>query len=164
MSYHFRCPYCGLFYKPWKGRSFNKLIVLQHPVSAELLYLPCMWPATAADNWLMSQAEIYARQVHIGDNLNAFMAKKSCELAQPIEQAGTPAYFKEYKMSQKAVWECTLPRFPASTYERHLQGFRSDLWVANPKEPLVIFTDFERLIALLGGMLRGKQVFELTNA
>ena len=157
VSYHFRCPYCGLFYRPWAGRSFNKIIVIV------LLYLPCVWPATAPDNWLMAQCELFARQVQIGDNLDAFLARQTCDLARLVDQAGTPAYFKDFRMKAAATWQCTPLRFPPSTYQRHLENFRGDSWVTDPKVLLVIFTDFERLIALLGGMIRGKQVFELSN-
>ena len=161
-SYHFRCPFCGLFYKPWSARDFNKLVVIQHPATRSLMHLPTLWPGTAEDNWLMSQCELYARRVDVPSNLDGFLAKQTIGLATLIDQAGSPTYFDDMVMSQSAKDRCQPPEFPPVTYEKHTISFRGARWLApsDPATPVRVFKDWDKLVALLGNMLAGKKVFE----
>ena len=162
-SYHFRCPYCGLFYRPWAGaRPFNKLVVIQHPATQSLMYLPMLWPGTVEDNWLMMQSELYARKVDVPANLDSFLAKQTVGLATLMDQAGTPTYFDNFTMTTWAKDRCQPPEFPPSTYAKHEVGFRGARFVGHidPNRPLHVFKDMDKLVALLGNMLAGKKVFE----
>ena len=163
--YHFRCPYCGLWYRPWKGaREFNKICVLQHPATNGLLYLPMQWSPTVDDNWLMCQAEMYARDVHVPANCDSFLAKQTVALATLLDTAGTPVYFEDFKLSGPAKSRCVPPQWPPETYARHeMMGFRGARYVPDPSRPVHIFKDMDKLIALLGNMIAGKKVFELSQ-
>ena len=162
-SYHFRCPFCGMFYRPWAGgREFNKLVVIQHPATNSLMYLPVLWPATLEDNWLMMQSEMFARNVNVPANLDSFLAKQTVALATLMDQAGTPTYFENMTMTTWAKEKCQPPEFPPSTYAKHEVGFRGARFVGyeDPAKPIYVFKDMDKLIALLGNMIAGKRVFE----
>ena len=163
--YHFRCPFCGLWYRPWKGgRQFNKLCVMQHPGTQSLLYLPMQWSPTVDDNWLLCQAEMYARDVHVPANCDAFLAKQTVALATLLDTAGTPCYFQDYKFSAAAKACCVPPQWPPVTYAKHEHfGFRGALYEPPVGRPLYIFKDMDKLISLLGNMIAGKKVFELAQ-
>ncbi|MCP4243033.1 MAG: hypothetical protein GY772_20970, partial [bacterium] len=155
-SYHFRCVNCGEFYRPWSGRNFNKIIVLQDPTTGQLTKMPAMWPATAEDNWLMAHAEMYARQVHLPGNLAAFLAKQTVDLTVLLRNAGTPDYFEKHAFGA-AEWLCAPPKFGPETYRKFKeQGFMGNFFTttADVKDEDV-FRDWDTLIALLGNLLAG---------
>ncbi|MCP4240168.1 MAG: hypothetical protein GY772_06365, partial [bacterium] len=159
-SYHFRCVNCGDFYKPWSGRNFNKIIVIEDPVTGDLTRIPAAWPATAEDNWLMAQAEQFARKVDLPGNLDMFLAKQTMDISDLLKKAGTPDYFKKYEFG-KAEALCSPPKFPAHTYQR----FRDDGFKGNYFELTAdvayedVFRDWDTLIALFGNLLAaGKAV------
>ncbi len=156
ISYHFRCVNCGKFYHPWRGRNFNKILVYENPLNGELTRMPAEWPETCADNWLMMQAEAFARGVHLPKNLSSFLAKQTVELTVLIKKAGTPDYFKRYDFGA-AEHLCQPPRFGPETYREFKEnGFLGNFFETtadvNYEE---VFRDWEVLIGLLGNMLAG---------
>ena len=134
MRYHFRCPFCGLWYRPWKGGGeFNKLAVLQHPVTNSLLHLPMQWSPTVDDNWLMMQAE----DVQVPANCDAFLAKQTVALATLLDTAGTPTFFQDYQLTPWAKSCCVPPQWPPETYAKHeAHGFRGARFVPAPDRPV----------------------------
>lgn len=164
ISFHFRCPSCGKFYQPWAGgRPYNKLVVIRHPVRGTFLYLPMLWPATNEDNWLMSMAEMYARQVHLPENLNAFVERQAVDLSELIEAAGVPAHFEHQTLGLGAEWKMSPPQFPPETYARHKTvGYYGAHF--RPTEPVQVFQDTDRLVALVGNMLAAHGEFKRQSA
>ena len=62
--YHFRCCFCGSLFRPWaEGATtspYNKVLIYKDPMSGVKTMIPCKWPATAADNYIMGLAEARA--------------------------------------------------------------------------------------------------------
>ena len=152
-SYHFRCPLCGKFYKPWSGRSFNKVIVVYDAITRTQVRMAAQWADTKEDNWIHAHAEMYARQVHLPGKLESFLAKQTMELSTLVRQSGVPSDFIRYAWSAKAEWEMHPPRFTPDTFARHkAEGFAGQQF-ADP-DPFV-FTNYDALIGILGKMIAG---------
>ena len=152
-SYHFRCPLCGKFYRPWSGRTFNKVIVVYDAITNTQVRMAAQWADTKEDNWIHAHAEMYARQVHLPGNLDSFLAKQTMELSTLVRQAGVPSDFVRYSWSQKAEWEMHAPRFIPETYAKHkAEGFSGQQFTdPNP----FVFTNYDALIGILAKMIAG---------
>ena len=152
-SYHFRCPLCGKFYRPWSGRTFNKVIVIYDAVTHTQVRMAALWADTKEDNWLHAHAEMYARQVHLPGNLESFLAKQTMELSTLIRQSGVPSDFVRYTWKATTEYEMQPPRFPAETFAKQkAEGFAGQQFT--DPDPC-IFSNYDALIGILGRMIAG---------
>jgi hypothetical protein len=95
VRHQFACPACHQKYRPWvqsEGRSeAQRAILIRDPITTAWSVFPASWPSTAEDNWLMSMAEAYARDVQCPESLSQFVAGQAVRLSDLLARIGTAA-------------------------------------------------------------------------
>jgi hypothetical protein len=106
--YHFKCPACGEFYRPWadyKGsKGFQYVIGITDPENGQHRFIPAIWPSSEEAGWLAKMVELHASQIKTEQDLEAWNNKAKRDLAQLITQQALPVFFTKHPWRQEVEW------------------------------------------------------------
>ena len=140
-SEQFRCPQCGMLYQPWsqaKGQfPAQKVLSMTCPRSGLTRCWPCKWPESAEDGWLNKMAEIHARDISTGDDLNAFISRTTISLSDLLDRVAVPIGFKKMEWNPAIEHMLHDATFPKSQWA-HLKenGVWGDKLLVDPDTPV----------------------------
>jgi hypothetical protein len=161
--YHFRCAFCGEFYRPWATNAvtsnYNKIMIFEDLVTSELTMIPCYWADTQEDNWVMAHAEIYARKMETPEDLKAFLSRKQVELATLLLQAGKPDHYIHHDYDSSLDYQFTRTREWSinSLTQVKAEGFWGGQWKPENHKDLPIFREWDTLAELVGSLMAGSK-------
>jgi hypothetical protein len=170
-SEHFRCPSCGVEYRPWSSCLHNKkpAFPAQKCVSYvndnnEVVAFPAVWPWNTADSWLSKMIE--DRAVHVGEvdpeDVSVFATRNLREIDRILKKSARTHLFKQLQWKQEVEDKLDVARFPRANWA-HLKesGFQGNF--LNLKDPeLEPFENRDELIALFANILSlGRQLARL---
>ena len=152
---------------PWKagaGKSeYNRVIVIQDPISQLVRHIPAFWPNTADDNWLAHMAETFARLISTSESwsprpkpadLESFAAQTALDISKLVSQAGHPCHYIKFDFPQDAQWRFTEPRFPLDKFQHIVQGgFVGQILRPADWQNIEVFNDWTEMARLLGNMI-----------
>ena len=156
--YHFRCCFCGSLFRPWaKGATtspYNKVLIYKDPVSGIKTMIPCKWPATAADNYIMGLAEAHARQIKTPQDLDDFRQRKQVALGELIARAGVPDHYVHREWNRDIEFRLSPPEFgPEVWADMKTKGFWGGQWRPENHKSIQVFSAWEELATLIGELL-----------
>ena len=157
-SEHFRCPQCGHMYKPWMTKSdlypAQKVLTVTNPLTGQTSCFPCTWADTREDNWLNMMAEVEARKIETGADLNAFLKKSAVSLSDFLARVAVPMCFKKLEWNPEIEDMLDSGKFPRTQWE-HLKesGVHGMKLTFNPEQP--VFDSWAELIGLLAKVMAG---------
>jgi hypothetical protein len=153
----FRCPLCCQLYKPWtRGKHTfpaQKLLKLKGPKNGLTWCFPCRWPDCQEDGWLGEQAELCAREIQTGDDLEAFMRKSVIGLTDLLNKVAMPIGFKKFEWDPRMERKLHDAKCPTSQWEHLKNGIWGDKLIAGPNMP--VFEGWPELISLLASLMVG---------
>jgi hypothetical protein len=156
-SWHFRCYSCGTFYRPGVVKAgwseYNMMLLLEEDDG--LVFLPCLWPASAEENWLRQHAEAYAlnNMVKAGQ-ADRILTSASIGIKQLIDAAGTTAAWQRFAFTPAAQQQFNGPKWPLEAFQDTVaQGFLGMHFRPAPGEKIQVFTDWDALIAFVGQLI-----------
>ena len=144
----------SLSYLP--SRQYNKVMLYSDPLTRAVTAMPCMWPATQADNWVMAKAEIYARDIKTPDDLKVFIGRKHVELARLILKAGIPDHYKHHTFDLKLKHMFDGKWGPGCLDKVMAEGFWGGQWKPAAKGKVQVFSDWENLAMLVASLMAGE--------
>ena len=159
-SEHFRCPQCGHMYKPWMTKSdlypAQKVLTVTNPLTCQTWCFPCTWADTREDNWLNMMAEVEARNIETGADLNAFLKKSAVSLSDFLARVAVPMCFKKLEWNTEIEHMLDSGKFPRTQWE-HLKesGVHGMKLTFNPEQP--VFNGWPELIGMLAKVMAGAQ-------
>ena len=66
------------------------VIALQDPIIKQVKHLPAYWPPTQEDNWLVAQAEVFARDIQSIEDLEAFTNRVAVDINAWLKKGREP--------------------------------------------------------------------------
>ena len=163
-TYHFRCPHCATRYTPWKEQpkfyKFQKVISVSHPATGERWVMPALWPASEADDFLQKMMVVTASNMQTVADVEAFVQGNIQALDAMLANAGQPAIFKRFTLSQEvtAMLQTCAGYGSKQFAELEEHGYYGNILDPNlgAQEP---FSEWNEFIAVFGSLLgAGEQV------
>jgi hypothetical protein len=157
-SFHFKCPDCKRLFQPWTDKpmngqpplAFQFIVGLWCPLSQRQMLLPVVWPHTKEFGWLLSMAELHARDLQTDESLEQFLSKSSVKLSELLEREAIPMHFRQKKWKHGNNPDLT----DEWDFKALLAGYHGETW----GEPEAVgFKDFDVLIPLIGNMIYAGQ-------
>jgi hypothetical protein len=153
---HFRCPLCGMRYQPWVEKmgwvKASKVLMLEDPIGGTSVVLPCSWPQTAEDNWIMQQTELFAKTVAKPEwTAQQYLNDSSLRLHDLLARVGSPMAFQRFELRDEVVnLIMTCSGYGLESVEQLRGGFDGQRLPLRLTEP--VFTDWDLLVSLLANM------------
>ena len=133
---------------------YNNVIALQDPSTKQAKHAPAPWPVIQDDNWIVAQAEVFAREIKCIEDLEAFTNKVAVDINDLLKKAGNPTYYDHFKFSEEAQYKFSPPRWPLENHAHVIKdGFVGKIWRPENFKNIPVFYDWAELARLVGSMI-----------
>jgi hypothetical protein len=151
-----------MLYQPFtqaKGQYPAQKVLSLADVKTGLTYSwPCKWPQSAEDGWLNKMAEVRARDIKTGDDLDDFLMKTAVSLNELLERVAEPVGLKKLEWNPGIEHMLHSTKFPESQWA-HLKanGVWGQKLLVDMDTP--VFDNWTELIGLLASVMAGGNAF-----